>query len=93
MNSEDPSGEFPAHGDGRLPCAVPLPPPRRNEIGDVARADDGDRTADEGDRDARAAAIAELVAATGAELVQSVGNVALLYRPAAEGPKLVLPSR
>lgn len=46
-----------------------------------------------GERDARAAAIAELVATTGAELVQRIGSVALLYRPATEQPKLVLPRR
>jgi RNA-binding protein len=35
-----------------------------------------------GDRDARDAVIAELVTATGADLVQQIGNVAVIFRPA-----------
>ncbi len=34
-----------------------------------------------GDRDERKAAIDEMVAATGAELVQTIGKVCVLYRP------------
>ena len=33
-----------------------------------------------GDRDARSAVIAALVATTGADLIQQIGNVALVYR-------------
>ncbi len=43
-----------------------------------------------GDREARDALIQELVSGSAAELVQRIGNVALLYR-AAEKPTIVLP--
>ena len=43
-----------------------------------------------GDRDLRDEMIAELVSRTQSQLVQRIGNIALLYRPAKE-PKLVLP--
>lgn len=43
------------------------------------------------DREDRQALIERLCAATGAELVQRVGHVAVLYRPAAE-PRLTLPA-
>ncbi|HKJ77029.1 MAG TPA: ribosome assembly RNA-binding protein YhbY [Gammaproteobacteria bacterium] len=43
------------------------------------------------DRDTRQALIDRLCDATGAELVQRVGHVAVLYRPAAE-PRLKLPA-
>ena len=36
------------------------------------------------DRDDRAETVAELVKITGAELIQRIGNVALLYKPAAK---------
>lgn len=42
------------------------------------------------EREERTAIIEELKQQTGAELIQTIGRVALLYRPAAE-PKLVLP--
>ena len=42
------------------------------------------------DRDARDALIRQLVSGSAAELVQRIGNVALLYR-AAEKPTIVLP--
>jgi RNA-binding protein len=44
-----------------------------------------------GDRDERDALIAELAAATGSELVQRIGHVALLYRPNPEKPGILLP--
>lgn len=43
-----------------------------------------------GDRDTRDALIRQLVSDSAAELVQRIGNVALLYR-AAEKPTIVLP--
>lgn len=43
-----------------------------------------------GDREQRDAAIGEIVARTAAELIQRVGNMALIYR-AADEPKIVLP--
>ncbi len=43
-----------------------------------------------GDRDTRNALIRQLVSGSAAELVQRIGNVALLYR-AAEKPTIVLP--
>lgn len=46
-----------------------------------------------GERDARDAAIDRLVSATGATLVQRIGNVAVLYRAHPEKPRIVLPSR
>lgn len=44
-----------------------------------------------GDRGARDDAIAELVAATGAVLLSRVGNVAVLYRPKPDVPRIALP--
>jgi len=44
-----------------------------------------------GDRDARDAAIEKLVSTVKAILVSRVGNIAALYRPAQENPKIVLP--
>ncbi len=44
-----------------------------------------------GDRDARNASIAELIATTGAVLISRVGNIAALYRPQRKSPKIVLP--
>ena len=46
-----------------------------------------------GDRAERDTAIDALASATGAELVQRIGNVAVLYRPHPEKPRIVLPSR
>lgn len=46
-----------------------------------------------GDREGRDAAISALASATGAELVQRIGNVAVLYRPHPEKPRIVLPSK
>lgn len=43
------------------------------------------------DREARDAAIAELVGKSGAILVSRVGNVAVLYRPDPAGTRLALP--
>ena len=43
------------------------------------------------DRDARKAQVAELRERTGAELVQSIGKVACLFRRNDEEPKLALP--
>jgi len=43
-----------------------------------------------GDRDERRARIEELAAATSAEVVQAIGGVAVLYRPAPE-PGISLP--
>lgn len=45
-----------------------------------------------GDREAREAMIARICAETGAELVQRVGHVALVYRPDPESPGIVLPA-
>lgn len=44
-----------------------------------------------GDRDARDAIIAELCERSGAELVQRVGNIALLFRPRKKNSAIVLP--
>lgn len=44
-----------------------------------------------GDRAARDAALAALAAATGAALVHQIGNVAVLYRPRAALPKILIP--
>lgn len=46
-----------------------------------------------GDRDARDSAIDALTGSTGAALVQRIGNVAVLYRPHPEKPRIVLPAR
>lgn len=43
------------------------------------------------DREARDAAIDQLTAATGAALVQRIGNMAVLFRRNAEQPLIVLP--
>lgn len=44
-----------------------------------------------GDRDERAAALAALLEASGAELVQSIGHTATLFRRNTEQPKIALP--
>jgi RNA-binding protein len=44
-----------------------------------------------GDRDQRDAVIDTLLARTGAELVQRIGNMAVLFRRNAEKPKVELP--
>ena len=43
------------------------------------------------DRDARDAMVSELVNASGGVLVQRIGHVAVLYRPAREKRQIVLP--
>ncbi|AUZ54798.1 ribosome assembly RNA-binding protein YhbY [Stenotrophomonas acidaminiphila] len=43
------------------------------------------------DREAREAMVAELVQASGGALVQRIGHVAVLYRPAREKRQIVLP--
>lgn len=43
------------------------------------------------DREAKQALIAELVSASGAELVQTIGHIVCLYRRHPESPKLMLP--
>jgi RNA-binding protein len=43
------------------------------------------------DREQRAGMVAELVAASGAELVQSIGHVATLFRRNLKKPKIALP--
>jgi RNA-binding protein len=44
-----------------------------------------------GDRDARDAVIAEVCQRTGAELVQRIGNIALLFRARKKNSAIVLP--
>ena len=44
------------------------------------------------DREARDEAIADVIARTGAELVTRIGNIAVLYRPRKEAPRLELPA-
>jgi len=44
-----------------------------------------------GERGTRDAVIARLCTATGAELVQRIGNIALVYRRHSDKPRLVLP--
>ena len=44
-----------------------------------------------GDREERAGMIAELAAASGAELVQSIGHMATLFRRNPKKPKIALP--
>lgn len=44
-----------------------------------------------GDRAARDAVFAELARATGSALVHRIGNVAVLYRPRSELPKILIP--
>lgn len=46
-----------------------------------------------GDRDARDEIIDRLCAGSGAELVQRVGNTALVFRRNTEKPKILLPRR
>jgi RNA-binding protein len=46
-----------------------------------------------GDRDARNAIIDELCASGSAELIQRVGNVALIYRENADEKKITIPKR
>ena len=46
-----------------------------------------------GDRDARDEIIATLCSQSGAELIQRIGNVALLYRENPERKKIQLPKR
>ena len=43
------------------------------------------------DRDARYAVVAELVVVTRSSLVQRIGHVAVLYRPAQDKRRIVLP--
>jgi RNA-binding protein len=44
------------------------------------------------DREQRAAMIATITAASGAELVQTIGHVAVLFRRNRDKPKVVLPA-
>lgn len=44
-----------------------------------------------GDRDERDRVIAEIVGTTGAELVQRIGNIAVLFRRNTKKPKIALP--
>ncbi|HEY2037727.1 MAG TPA: YhbY family RNA-binding protein [Steroidobacteraceae bacterium] len=44
-----------------------------------------------GDRDARDALFAELARRTGSSLVHRIGNVAVLYRPRPDLPRIVIP--
>ncbi len=44
-----------------------------------------------GDRDARDEIISELCTKSGADLIQRIGNVALLYRPNPEKQRITLP--
>jgi RNA-binding protein len=44
-----------------------------------------------GDRTARDALVVALARRTGSALVQRIGNVAVLYRPRAEAPRLLIP--
>jgi RNA-binding protein len=44
-----------------------------------------------GDRDARDALFAELARRTGSALVHRIGNVAVLYRPRPDLPRIVIP--
>ncbi len=46
---------------------------------------------DVGDRQARDSAITQLCAHTGAHLVQRIGNVAVVFRPNPDKPKIQLP--
>lgn len=45
-----------------------------------------------GSREARDEVIARMCEEAGAALVQRIGNMALLYRPASELPKILLPA-
>jgi RNA-binding protein len=44
-----------------------------------------------GDREARKAAVQVLVEASGADLVNTIGNMAILYRPNRKDPRIALP--
>lgn len=44
-----------------------------------------------GDRETRDAMISDLACRSGSTVVSRIGNVAILYRPDARGPRLVLP--
>lgn len=44
-----------------------------------------------GDRDLRDELLAALATATGSELIQRIGHVALYYRPHPEKPRILLP--
>jgi RNA-binding protein len=44
-----------------------------------------------GDREGRDRLLAALAERTGSALVQRIGNVAVLYRPRTEGPRLLVP--
>jgi RNA-binding protein len=46
-----------------------------------------------GDRQARAAVLAQMTGATGAELVQQIGHTALLFRRNPKRPRIELPGR
>ncbi len=46
-----------------------------------------------GDRDARDSIIGDLCEKSGAELIQRIGNTALLFRANPEEPKVLLPKR
>ena len=46
-----------------------------------------------GDREARDALFAVLARTTGSALVHRIGNVAVLYRPHAELPRILIPDR
>ena len=46
-----------------------------------------------GDREAREALFAALARGTGSALVHRIGNVAVLYRPRAESPRILIPDR
>lgn len=45
-----------------------------------------------GDRDQRAADLAQLLESSGAESVQVIGHIASIYRPHPEQPRLALPA-
>ncbi|NNF51557.1 MAG: YhbY family RNA-binding protein [Gammaproteobacteria bacterium] len=45
-----------------------------------------------GDRESRDQIVEQICLDSGASLVQRIGNMALIYRPAKELPKLLLPS-
>jgi RNA-binding protein len=45
-----------------------------------------------GDREERSELIERMIAASGAELVQTIGHIAVLFRRNPEKPKVVLPS-
>ncbi|HUI62849.1 MAG TPA: YhbY family RNA-binding protein [Steroidobacteraceae bacterium] len=51
------------------------------------------KAAASGDRDAREALFADLARRTGSALIHRIGNVAVLYRPRAEMPRILIPDR